>query len=358
MSFKRILILAPHPPSVSASQRFRFEHYLTYLAENEFSYDYEPFIDLKTWKILLLPGHFSQKVFGILMGFFNRFLLLGSLGKYDYVFIHREAAPVGPPFFEWWISKIAGKKIIYDFDDAIWFKVASKSNPYAGWIKWPGKVKHICSYSWKVTTGNSWLASYAKNYSSNVVVVPTVVETDKVHSRIKEYNGSLVTIGWTGTFTNFPYLKMVTSTIHQLAEKFAFQFVIIADKDPLFDNCKYVYKRWNKISEIDDLLEFDIGLMPLPDTDLAKGKCAFKAIQYMALGVPAVVSNVGANNEVVDNGINGFVCNNEQDWLEVLSLLLNDADLRKNMGKLARKKIVESYSVTATRTLFASLFEG
>ena len=354
----RILILAPHPPNISASQRFRFEHYLPYLSQTGYSYTYEPFLDLKTWKIILQPGNITNKIVGIVKGYFRRVAMLFTLGRFDYVFIHREAAPVGPPFFEWWISKVAGKKIIYDFDDAIWFKVASKSNPRAGWIKWSHKVKHICRYSWKVTTGNEWLATYARQYTKQVIVVPTVVDTDLIHNKLKIHRDQRAIIGWTGTFTNFPYLEIIISTVNRLAEKYAFDFLIIADKDPQFVNCKYQFKHWDKDSEIRDLLAFDIGLMPLADSDFARGKCAFKAIQYMALGIPAVVSKVGTNMEVVDNGVNGFVCENESEWLDALSLLLEDINLRGKMGDLARKKIVENYSVAATKDLFVSVFNS
>lgn len=353
---KRILFLAPHPPKVSPSQRFRFEHYLDALASSGFEFDYYGFLDNGTWEIFFKPGNIYKKVTGILKGFGKRIFLLPQIGKYDFVFIHREAAPVGPPFIEWWISHVARKKIIYDFDDAIWLKMASESNPYAGLLKWPGKVKHICRYAYKVSVGNEFLAAYAKQYNANVLVVPTVVDTDKLHNQIKLHQSHNLTIGWTGTFTNFLYPQSLLPVIKQLQLRNHFRFLIIADRDPLFKECSYEFLPWNKSSEIRDLLQFDIGLMPLFDTEVAKGKCAFKAIQYMALGIPAVVSNVGANVEVVDNGFNGFICNNDEEWQAALQKLLEDELLRAAMGKRARQKIVDQYSVAATRQLFISLF--
>jgi glycosyltransferase involved in cell wall biosynthesis len=145
--------------------------------------------------------------------------------------------------------------------------------------------------------------------------------------------------------------------ICRLKQSNDFKFQIIADKDPGFGHCSYEFISWNKQTEINDLLQFDIGLMPLPDTDLARGKCAFKAIQYMALGIPAVVSDVGANSEVVDDGVNGFVCHNEVEWTNALQNLLTDELLRARMGANARSKIVAKYSVEATTKLFVSLFQ-
>ena len=96
--------------------------------------------------------------------------------------------------------------------------------------------------------------------------------------------------------------------------------------------------------------------MPLEDDLWAKGKCAFKALQYMALGIPAVVSPVGMNVEVVDSGTNGFVCQTEDEWYRALKQLITDPQLRTEMGAAAREKIAGKYAVAANRDNFLGLF--
>ena len=121
----------------------------------------------------------------MLKGMFRRFFTVFSLKGYDYIFIHREAAPFGPPVLEWIIAKVWRKKIIYDFDDAIWIPVSSAANPIAAKIKCTWKVASICKWSRIVTTGNQFLANYASQFCKDVRVIPTVVDTEKTHNKTK-----------------------------------------------------------------------------------------------------------------------------------------------------------------------------
>jgi glycosyltransferase involved in cell wall biosynthesis len=312
---------------------------------------------MATWKILYEKHKNFDKITGIITGFFRRALLLFSLKKYDFVFIHRESAPVGPPVFEWIIAKVFRKKIIYDFDDAIWVKTSSEANPMAAAIKCTWKVKNICRYSYIVSAGNEFLATYARQYCKDVRVIPTVVDTDHIHNRLKDQRSNPLVIGWTGTFTNLRYLKIVTAAIGQLQHKYDFTFLIISNKDPYLKDVNYTFLPWKASSEIDDLLKFNIGIMPLEDTEIEKGKCAFKAIQYMSLGIPAVVSPVGANCTVISNNVNGYWANNEKEWYDKLEKLLTDENLRIEMGKKSRIDIINQYSVASTVKQFFNLFK-
>lgn len=139
----RILFLVPYPPGRAPSQRFRFEQYLDALTAHGHYYHLVPFLSVATWNILYKPGHAAAKALGILGGFARRVGLLFAVPAYDFVFVHREAAPIGPPVFEWVIAKVLGKKIIYDFDDAIWLANTSEANKIAAGVKWHHKVAEI-----------------------------------------------------------------------------------------------------------------------------------------------------------------------------------------------------------------------
>jgi glycosyltransferase involved in cell wall biosynthesis len=144
--------------------------------------------------------------------------------------------------------------------------------------------------------------------------------------------------------------------LKRLQERYDFTFVVIADRDPKPELKNYLFVPWSNKTETEDLLRFHIGLMPLTDTEISRGKCGFKAIQYMALGIPPVVSPVGVNTEIVQNGVNGFVCGNEDEWEAAIEKLLVEPGLRKELGREARRKIENMYSVHSTKDLFISNF--
>ncbi len=352
----KILVLSPAPNNISPSQRFRFEHFIGKKNNQDIEFVQKPFFNLATWKVLHQQKNYFQKSFGILIGIIKRFLLLFTVFKYDFVFIHREAAPVGPPILEWVIAKVFRKKIIYDFDDAIWISTSSAANPTAAKIKSTWKVKKICSYSKIISVGNEFLADYAKQFNNDVRIIPTVVDTNLIHNRLKNHQDQPLTIGWTGTFTNFYNLDMVVGVVNELKKKYAFRFLIIADKDPQLQGINYDFKKWDINTEIDDLIQIHIGIMPLKNTEIEQGKCAFKAIQYMSLGIPPVVSPVGANKKLVTDCANGFLVESEEDWYNKLEVLISNADTRVQIGNNARNRIVSNYSVQAVEKSFFQLF--
>lgn len=353
----RILFLAPYPAFESPSQRYRFEHYLPYLKEKGIDYSYTPFLSKSAWAVFFKPGNTFRKAMGVLAGYARRFLQLFTLFRYDYIFIHREAAPIGPPVFEWIMAKLFRKKIIYDFDDAIWIPATSSYNKAASRLKNFGKVAKICKWSYKVSVGNAYLGAYASQFNKNVVLVPTVVNTEEVHNELQNQQTDKPAVGWTGTFSTLQYLDVILPVLQELQQQYDFTFYVIADKNPELPLKNYQFIKWSKATEAKDLLKFHVGLMPLYDNEIAKGKCGFKAIQYMSLGIPAVVSPVGVNSQIVDAGVNGFLSGTPVEWKEYLELLLKDASLRTAMGAAARKKIEDQYSVTATKDLFVSLFD-
>ena len=356
----KILFLIPYPVKEAPSQRFRFEQYFHFLKENGFQISCKSFWDEQTWKILYKSGHLLQKAVGFIKGVAFRLTVLFQLNKFDFVFIHRECLPIGPPIVEFVIARILKKKIIYDFDDAIWLPNTSEENKIVALLKWHSKVASICKWSHKVSCGNSFLANYARQFNTNVVINPTTVDTLNLHnpSNYPTKKSTSIVIGWTGTQSTIHYIKSLVPVLEKLAEKSScpLRFLIIANKDPEL-KLKFVdFKVWSKETEIEDLLQIDIGLMPLTNDIWASGKCGFKALQYMALEIPALVSPVGVNTEIVDNGINGYWCTTEDDWIESLEKLIVDKQLCEKMGIEARKKVTENYSVSSNSSTFLGLF--
>lgn len=315
------------------------------------------------------------------MAFVKRFFLLFTLPQYDTIFIHREATPIGPPWWEWCAAKVFGKRLVYDFDDAVWLPNSSKANAkLVGRFKNHSKTGRIIGWSETVFAGNSFLATYAKQFCTNVQIVPTTIDCIGHHNKdinIREASprpgrrsspvwatrDSRPVIGWTGTHSTLKQLEPLFPLLEMVHRQHPFRFLLIADIAPEIMPDFVEFRKWNKETEIEDLLEMDIGIMPLYDTAWERGKCGFKALQYMALEIPAVVSAVGVNTEIVEEGVNGFVCEPISDtetdhypkWERGLLELLKNEEVRVQMGKNGRKRIETGYSVEAFREIYLAV---
>ena len=360
---KRILFLVPYPLHESPSQRFRFEQYFTILRSNGYSYRVQNFLNSGNWGIFFKSGHSLIKLGALIGGLTKRVIVLLKSPMYDFVFIHREAAPLGPPIFEWILAKILRKKIIYDFDDAIWLTDRQQESAFFRMAKWRRKVGSICKWSYKVSCGNEYLSNYAALFNKRVVYNPTTIDTENLHRRVSnpepDQASDRIRIGWTGSHSTLKYLDEIQPVLRKILSAYPqVEFLVIADRPSSLDvGPSLMFIPWNSETEIMDLLQFDIGIMPLPDDQWAMGKCGFKALQYMALELPAVASPVGVNSKIINHGVNGFLCNTPEEWEEAFRKLIEDSDLRKKMGINGRRTVVENYSVLSNSANFLSLFE-
>ena len=355
------MILCPYPIGLAPSQRFRFEQYFDLMMKEGFEINVKPFLTEDSWKIIYKSGSFLKKILGLFSGLLSRWIVLFQMHQFDFVFIHREAAPVGPPFFEWVIAKVFRKKIIYDFDDAIWLPNTSPENNIAALVRWQSKVKLICGWSHKISAGNKYLGDFARQFNSNVFTNPTTIDTINLHnpSLFSKKPHDKIVIGWTGTHSTLKYLRMIEPVIESLCNKFQnkIELQIIADRPPKL-KIPYQFIAWSKATEINDLMQFNIGIMPLTDDRWAKGKCGFKALQYMALQIPPIASQVGVNTEIIENGRDGFLCRSIEEWEFALTTLIENKELRESIGNAARKKVIDHYSVFSNSSNFVSLFHS
>ncbi len=357
---RKILFLCPYPVGVAPSQRFRFEQYFNLLELNNFYFRVHPFLNQSAWTILYQRGRIFPKVLSLLQGFIRRLFVVAFIApQFDYVFIHREAAPLGPPIFEWLLARVWRKKVIYDFDDAIWLANTSEENKVAARLKMHSKVGVICRWSYGISAGNDYLCDYARQFNSNVILNPTTVDTQHQHNAAlyeRRQESDTIIIGWTGSHSTLKYLNLLEPVLQNLLRSgMPIQFLVLADKKPelAFD---FIFIPWSEETEVRELAHADIGVMPLDNDLWAKGKCGFKAIQYLALSIPALASPVGVNSKIIDDGINGYLCSTLKDWEMRLAELIQNPTLRKKMGEAGRKKIEEHYSLEANSSNFLSLF--
>lgn len=346
----------PYPKNVAPSQRFRVEIFLPALQEAGYSFQLLSFMDQAAWNILYKPGNRFLKAWGTIKGYLRRISHLIQSIKANYIFIHREATPLGPPVFEWLLTKIFRKKIIHEYDDAIWIPGGEEISFMKKFLKATWKIKYIIKWSYKVAAGNNFLCEYARQYSSSVFLIPTVVDTEHGHYKQRDqFKGNKVVVGWTGSHTTLHNLELIDGVISELKNEVDFDFLVISNKPPQW-NFEFTYKQWELESEQNDLLKMHIGIMPLKQGPWFEGKCGFKLIQYHACGIPAVASPVGVNPLITLQNKTGFIANDKYEWKKYLKELIADASLRSKMGKEARKHIEKHYSLQSLFPAFVSLF--
>ncbi len=355
----KILCLVAHRPGRSPGQRFRFEQYLTYLEQHGFKCTISYLLNEHDDRIFYSRNNFRKKFLIFQKARRTRQRDLQNLKDYHAVFIYREAMMHGSVFFEKKISE-SGIPVIYDFDDAIWLFDVSENNKKFGWLKRPQKTSEIIGLSSLTIVGNSYLANYASRFSNSVRIIPTTIDTAYYQNPSVRNDKTKICIGWTGSSTTLKHFGLSVPVLKKISDKYPGKITVklISDVKYETDEIDYQFCHWNKENEVEDLMDIDIGIMPLPDDEWAKGKCGFKGLQYMSLEIPAIMSPVGVNNSIIKDGENGFLAATEKEWIEKLSLLIESDDLRKTIGKAGRKTVEEKYSFEANKHKWLEAFQA
>jgi len=263
----------------------------------------------------------------------------------------------GSTFFE---KRFAGSKakLIFDFDDAIWLQNVSDANKKLSFLKDAGKTGTIIRLCDMVFAGNQYLKDYASQFNNNIVIVPTTIDTDLYVSKRKNNDSPVVCIGWSGSFSTIQHFALAIPALRRIKDKYGdkVKFKIIGDGRYYCEELKTQGVPWIAATELEDLSEIDIGVMPLPDDEWAKGKCGLKGLQYMALGIPTLMSPVGVNSEIIQNGVNGYLPSTEDEWVDMVSLLVENKDCRIKIGSAGRQTVIDRYSVHAWKDKYVEYF--
>jgi glycosyltransferase involved in cell wall biosynthesis len=276
----------------------------------------------------------------------------------DVVFFRGPLLPYLPPFLERLIHWI-NPRMVFDIDDAIWEPPAHVHSPMLRFVDF-GWTRKMCGMCMHAVVGNEYLREYVSQYMDReaVTIIPTCVDME-IHQPPKVHDPARkpVVLGWTGLSDNLGYLKPIEPIIQELAKKYELAMDIATAKEYQLEGVRVENHYWVKEHEVDYLRAADIGLMPLHHTKRALGKCAFKAIQYMAVGVPAIITPVGMNAAVVEDGVHGFLADSPEEWREKLERLITDAALRAQMGEVARERVIAEYSHEANYPKFKRVME-
>jgi glycosyltransferase involved in cell wall biosynthesis len=351
----RVLAWVPEPFDVNPGQRYRIEQWEPLLRQEGIEIAYSPFSPVPLAAMMKSPGRLAAKARGVLAALWRRLEEAWSTSGYDVAYIFREGALLGPALAERALAR--RMRLVFDFDDAIWIRYVSPANSYLSYLRFPGKTATLCRIARHVIVGNRHLRDYAARHNDAVTVVPSTIDTVRYGSAPRPPNPVPV-IGWTGSYSTVQYLRLIRPVLERLRKRREFRFVVVGGQGFTADGVEVEHRAWRSATEADDLRDFDVGIMPLPDTEWERGKCGLKALQYMALEIPAVASPVGVNSDIIQDGKNGLLASSEAEWEAALDRLLADAALRRTLGRAGRVTVEAGYSAAVQAPRVAEIFKS
>jgi len=244
----------------------------------------------------------------------------------------------------------AGRPVVYDFDDAV--HLGPPQAFRADWLRRVGAPDQILQMMPRfaaVVAGNTHLAAVAAEHNPRVTVVGTPMDTDLYRIRPIRRNGP-VRVGWSGSSATNHYVNRLAPALVAAAKRVPeIEFTVISNDDrgidwARFDGVRTSFVTWRLDRMIDDLLELDVGVMPLDDDEWSRSKCGGKILQYMACGIPPVASPVGINVQVIEHGVSGFLAASDDAWCQHLVQLAREPELREKLGGAARISIERRHS--------------
>lgn len=316
------------------SFRFRVQQFLPYLRAQGFTCD----------------------CFSVPANPLRRVRLLRSMRRYDVVFLQKKMLR--------WIDRrllrANARRLVYDVDDAIMYRYRG-SRPTLSAAR-ERRFRAMARMSDLVLAGNDFLCRLAADHAARAICFRTVIDTAFYTPMPGERRGPLV-IGWSGSASTNHYLSIVMPVLERLAGRHSFILRLISDtrEGIPFDACRALrveYAPWDSAAELGDFRSFDVGLMPLPDDEWAYGKCALKGLLYMACGVPAVCSAVGAITTIMTDGETGFLAASDEEWSRKIERLLDNAMLRRRIAENARDLVAARYSLAAQAPQLLKILQG
>lgn len=310
----------------------------------------------------MLP-HLERRGHRCSVGFFpksplDRFWYYRQLPKFDAIIIQQRI--LNP--IELALVRNLSNRLVFDLDDSVMSR--DDGIPCRQRVR---RFRAMINSADLVISGNEFLKKIVDEHtfdtcrSRTVTTIPTSINTKRFCPGLKSHkNSNVITIGWTGSRSTNGYLNALFPTLAQLNVNAVLK--VISDTTAGFDfsqlgDMPYRFVKWSADTEVAETSEFDIGLMPLPDNTITRGKCACKALQYMALGIPAVCSPVGVNCEIIRHQVNGFLPDTPLEWMTTLEKLARDAQLRHQIGRLGRVTVEAEYSADDAATRLADSLE-
>lgn len=344
---KKILFICPYPENTVPGQRLKFEQYFDHIKKNNFDVTVKPFFNKDDYKIIYKDGFFLRKFIAVLKGYVKRLFQILFLKRYSIVYIFLNVTPLGGNFFEK-IYRFFSKKIIYDIDDLVYLSKLNKENNLIKYLRFPSKYYYLMKSSDHVITCTSYLDKFVRNFNKNTTNISSTVNTKKYIPK-KFNNSKHLVIGWTGSFSTLPYLSLIYDVLNTIQLKYNISIVVVSSTKTNLEFKNFKSYKWDSNTEVQTLKKIDIGLYPLPNEEWVKGKSGLKAIQFMSLGIPVVATKTEINKNVIINNKTGFLVNSKKQWIDKLSLLIENKNLRRKMSKNSVIHVENNFSVESNK---------
>lgn len=339
-------------PRLGGGNRLRIEQYRDLLRAYGIDLDVSAFFDEATYRILYEPGRSLVKAAGVARGLLRRLRDISRIPRYDLIIVYREAMPLGPPLLERTIVRL-GIPYLFDFDDAIYLAPIHPVNRRWAWLRHPSRVAETARLARAVIVGNEYLAASARQWNWDVTIIPTAVDTERHRPGLVHRAARPQVIGWVGSSTTSPYLRIMDEALATLAHRRTDLLFRVVGGRYAHPVIPLDVRPYHLSDEPGDVSSFHVGVLPEPDDAWTRGKGAFKALLYMAAAIPVVASRVGVNPDVIVHGETGFCVEGSDQWVTALTRLLDDEELRREMGQRGRERVERLYSVKVQGPLLA-----
>ena len=346
------ILLLPRYTRQGASSRLRTLQYIPYLENQGVEITVSSLFDEAYLTSLYTQS--KRPKWMVFKCYLRRIYTLMQCYKYDMLWIEKEIFPWIPAFAEA-LLKLLNIPYVVDYDDAIFHRYDQHHNRVVRLIL-QNKISKVMRNATLVVVGNNYLENYALQHGcTNVKVIPTVVDLSRYKIRNSKKSDKF-NIGWIGTPSTAKYLLTIKSALINLCNIKHARLITVGSGPIEIELTSKEVREWRETSEIQDIEEFDVGIMPLKDEPWEKGKCGYKLIQYMACEKPVIASPVGVNIEIVENDVTGYLARNEEEWKQALNTLMSDPELCKSMGKAGRRKVEQYYSLEKTAPVLYETF--
>ncbi|HEV2761900.1 MAG TPA: glycosyltransferase family 4 protein [Pyrinomonadaceae bacterium] len=345
----RVLGLASYPVEAAAT-RYRLQQFVGPLRERGVELEVRPFLDSRLFKSLYRRERVLANAAGLLGAAARRVFDVAAARGADVLLVQREAMMFGPPAVEWLSMKLGGCPLVLDLDDATYVSYTSPTYGRLGSaLKWFRKTDDLIRWARVVTCGNRAIAEYVESKGARARVIPTVVDTEQFRPAERRDEGRLPVVGWVGTHSTFPYLESIFPALQEVARARPFRLKVVGAgrEEVSVPGVEVDNLGWSLEREVADFQSFDIGVYPIVPSEWAAGKSGFKAVQYMAVGLPFVATPVGASADIGEPGTTHLLAATHDEWRDALARLLADPDLRRTMGHAGRRHALAHYTVPA-----------
>jgi len=302
----------------------------------------------------------ARKFFYYLEVFIKRLFrglkVISIAGKFDVIFLQRATFAFGMER----LLRLINKNIIFDIDDSIYMPDTHEKGPL-GLLKRYLKQKEVVSIlrvSRCAIVENTHIKNFVGKYCNKTYMITGPIDTKRNYPRRYDGRVAKTIIGWIGSPSTAIYLGLIHEALKEVSRKYDIKVKLIGIAGYDIEGVDVEAIGWGEDTEVKELHTVDIGVMPMPDNEWTRGKVGCKMLQYMANAIPAVVSYTPTNAEIIKDGVNGFLAASEKEWVQKLSLLIEDRPLIERVGLEGRRMADANFSLEANWPKFLSVLKS